>query len=183
MEEGWGRVPAHMSKRERQHVVSCATQLQHAMNVRPVGRRLRSVQPALYQELPLKIEPRRPGPYRFLEVFTWTCALSRVAGDTSDWEVWEPVTLPTWDFQKPTDRAAAWDYIQKVDPDALWVAWPCGPWSVMQYINMRTPAQRRKLHMNRQAARALLQFTAQLAEYQSRRGRLFMGENPQSPPA
>ena len=74
--------------------------------------------------MPVKIEPRRPGPYRFLEVFTWTCALSKVAGDTPDWEAWQPVTLPTWDVQKPADRAAAWEYIQRVDPDALWVAWP-----------------------------------------------------------
>ena len=129
MEEGWDRVPAHMTKRERQHVVSCAMQLQHAMVARPAVHRRRSVQQDRYQELPFKVEPRRPGPYRFLEVFTWTCALSRVAGDTPDWEAWEPVTLPTWDAQKPVDCAAAWENIQRAEPDALGVAWAPGPGS------------------------------------------------------
>ena len=113
MEEGWDRVPAHMNKRERSHVVACAVQLQRAMARRPVGLRKRSVQQARSFDMPVKIEPRRPGPYRFLEVFTWTCALSKVAGDTPNWEVWQPVTLPTWDVQKPADRAAAWEYTRE----------------------------------------------------------------------
>ena len=50
--------------------------------------------------------------------------LSRIAGESADWEVWEPVTSPTWDSLVPAHRAAAWEYIEQVDPDAVWVAWP-----------------------------------------------------------
>ena len=106
--------------------------------------------------------------------------MSRVAGNAPEWEVQGPVTLPTRDMRLSSGRDAAWEYVQRVGPDALWVAWPCGPLSIMQYINMRAPAQRRRLRAKRVAAHALLQFTAKPAEYQRRRGRLFVGKNPET---
>jgi hypothetical protein len=121
-------------------------QLQHVMTGRPASRKRSVEQFAGLAVHESDVKACKPGPYRLLEIFTWTGELSKVAGSAPDWEVWQPVTLPTWDLLQSQDREAAWEYIKHVDPDVLWVAWPCGPWSVMQYINMRTPAQRRPLH-------------------------------------
>ena len=41
----------------------------------------------------------------------------------------------------------AMDYIKEVQPDLLMVAWPCGPWSSLQNINVRTEAQKLALQM------------------------------------
>ena len=73
----------------------------------------------------------------------------------------------------------AMKYLQEVEPDVLMIAWPCGPWSPLQNISMRTEAQRLTLQRNRlQARRTVLSFTRRAALWQRRRGGLVFGENP-----
>ena len=74
-----------------------------------------------------KMSRRRPGPWRILEIFTWTCALTQVACDKG-WSTYEPVTLDSgWDLESPGVQEKAFRYLQEVDPDVVMVAWPCGP--------------------------------------------------------
>jgi hypothetical protein len=42
---------------------------------------------------------RKPGPWRVLEVFTWTCMITIVASKEFGWEGLEPITLPKWDLE------------------------------------------------------------------------------------
>ena len=66
--------------------------------------------------------------FKILEIFTWSCMLSRFA-DGLGWEYLEPVTLPGWDLTDPKVQWEAHQYIDRVDPDFIMLAWPCGPWS------------------------------------------------------
>ena len=146
MEEDWDRVPDQLSVKERRRVVAYALKLEQAFSCDVVPQRPcdRPVMPE-NDVFHASGQGRVPGPYRLLEVFTWTCALSTEAGKDPRWEVWEPLTLPSWDLMDPCVRKEAWDYVKRIDPDVIWAAWPCSPWSVMQFINRRTPCQRRDL--------------------------------------
>ena len=77
---------------------------------------------------------RRNRPFSVLEVFTWTCAISMMAASRG-WIAYEPVTLPGWDLMKDSDYKAALDYIDRVSPDLLVVAWPCTKWSRLQTLD------------------------------------------------
>ena len=69
---------------------------------------------------PLKRRTR----WKVLEVFTWTCLLSRLAFSWG-WEFCEPISLPHWDLRQPQECELALDYIDRCNPDLLMVAWPC----------------------------------------------------------
>ena len=181
MEEAWDRVPDQLSVKERRRVVAYALKLEQAFCEQPLPQRQcdRPVLPC-FDTLQVTSQGRDPGPFRLLEVFTWTCALSRAAGEDPRWEVWEPITLPRWDLMDPRVQKEALEYVRRIDPDVIWAAWPCSPWSVMQFINRRTPRQRRELQRKQKRARVLLDFVSQLAAFQTKRGRIFMGENPKT---
>ena len=126
----------------------------------------------------LKKPPRRPGPLRVLEIFTWTCMVSLVAADLG-WHMLEPVTLPRWDMHCPKARAEAYDYIDRADPDLIVLAWPCTVWSSLQRINRRTDAQRKRLEVRREEQQDLLVFAGEVARRQRWKGRALVGEQPQ----
>ena len=83
-----------------------------------------------------RVTQRRAGPWRILEIFTWTCMVTMTA-DKLGWEAFEPITEPGWNLSE--DRAKARTNLQEVDPDFVVLAPPCSPWSHMQLINQRTP--------------------------------------------
>ena len=112
-----------------------------------------------------------------LEVFTWTCAISLVAS-ARHWEFHEPVTLPRWDLMKSNDYEQALEYIDRVAPDLLVLAWPCGPWSPLQTLGRKTPLQREQLAQKREENRTLLRFVRDAALQQRQRGGALLGENP-----
>ena len=124
--------------------------------------------------------PRRSktGPWRVLELFTWTCMISLCAVHRGNWEMMEPISLPNWDLFRADDREAAIQYLRKADPDLLVVAWPCGPWSVLQGLGNKTPQQLHQLGLKRQKARILLRFVKQAVMEQRARGGAVLGENP-----
>ena len=134
-------------------------------------------------EKPLKKIPRLksvysgPRKWSVLEVFTWTCAISIMAG-ARGWVAHEPVTLPRWNLLCPEDYKSALEYIDRVEPDLLVLAWPCGPWSQLQGLGHKTPYQRQKLEEKRMENRTLLRFVRDAALRQRRRGGALLGENP-----
>ena len=122
---------------------------------------------------------RRAGPWRLLEIFTWTCMVTLVA-HRMGWDTFEPVTLPGWDLNRPEVRTQAREYLREVDPDFVVLAPPCGPWSQIQLINQRTPSQVLELQQKRDQARELLVFVEEGAHCQHSRGRAVVVENPKS---
>ena len=118
--------------------------------------------------------------WRILELFTWSCMLSMTATERGCWEAWEPISLESgWDVSTMAGQDKAMCYIQEVEPDLLMIAWPCGPWSPLQNISVRTEAQKLTLKRKRlQARRTVLSFTRRAALWQRHRGALVFGENP-----
>ena len=118
--------------------------------------------------------------WRILELFTWSCMLSMTATERGCWEAWEPISLESgWDVSTMAGQDKAMRHIQEVEPDLLMIAWPCGPWSPLQNISVRTEAQKLTLRRKRlQARRTVLSFTRRAALWQRRRGALVFGENP-----
>ena len=121
--------------------------------------------------------PRRPKPWSVLEVFTWTCAIS-IAASARGWIADEPITLPGWDLLKDNDYEAALDYIDRVQPDLLVLAFPCTVWSQLQELGRQTPLRRHRLLQKRLQQRKLLRFVRDAAFRQRQRGGALMGENP-----
>ena len=56
------------------------------------------------------------------------------------------------------------------EPDFVAIAWPCGPWSLIQNVNQKTSTQREALRQKRLASRKLLHL----------RGGLHYGSNPEA---
>ena len=121
--------------------------------------------------------------WRILELCTWSCMLSIT--ERGCWEAWEPISLESgWDVSTMDGQNKAMQYLQEAESDVLMIAWPCGPWSPLQNISMRTEAQRLTLQRKRlQARRTVLSFTRRAALWQRRRGGLVFGENPATPKA
>ena len=115
---------------------------------------------------------------RILEVFTFTCMVTRVAFDRG-WHACAPISIEAgYDLLTRDGRQAAWERIEAESPDALVVAWPCDPWSAMQNLNRRRPdTWLRVLHRRRQH-RALTRFATQCELWQTRHNKIFLGENP-----
>ena len=61
-------------------------------------------------------EPRRAGPWRVLEIFTWTCMVTMAAHYKAS-EAYEPITLPGWDLNVPEVKAKARQYLVQIDTD------------------------------------------------------------------
>ena len=124
-------------------------------------------------------EKKRPEKRRWsiLEVFTWTATLSIMAA-ARGWTAHEPITLPHWDLLKDEDYNSALEYIDRVDPDLLVLAWPCTVWSKLKGYGKQTPYRRVRLVMRRKEQRKLLRFVRDAAQRQRRRNKAVVGENP-----
>ena len=128
------------SKGQRRKVTNAANQILLGFDCEKQAKREFHMAQEVKVPRPLK---RRTG-WKILEVFTWTCLLSRLA-DSWGWEFCEPITIPNWDLRQQSDIKAALDYVDRCDPDLLVIAWPCTRWSPMQNMNIKTEAQRQAL--------------------------------------
>ena len=130
-----------------------------------------------HRKPPLRRSLRTSFPWKLIEIYTWSCMITRAAY-ARGWETFEPVTLPGWDIRLPEVQKQAFAYLERIDPDVIVVAWPCGPWSPLQRLNVKTPQQRRALRRKRlEARRTLLSFTRKVVLWQRRRGKAVLGEN------
>ncbi len=121
--------------------------------------------------------PRKPGPWRVVEIFTWSAIITIMAGMLSQWEAWEPITLPRWNLMDKAVRTEAMRYIEMLDVDLAVIAWPCTPWSIMQNLNQK-PHQLRELQIKQNEHRTLPVFVEQVAYRQYVNKRATLGENP-----
>ncbi|CAE7228738.1 RE1, partial [Symbiodinium sp. CCMP2456] len=123
--------------------------------------------------------PRRPGPWRVVEIFTWTMMISMVAAQRG-WMVGQPITLPHFDLRDKGDQAAALQYLDNFQPDFLVVAFPCTAWSTLQNWNVHTAEQRERLARCRAEQRAMLEWV-KIAVWRHRaRGGAVLAENPRT---
>ncbi len=73
---------------------------------------------------PDSVPRRRPGPWRAIEICTWTCMITIMAGVQSGWQGLEPITTPNFDLTTVRGRNDARVWLTTADPDLLIVAWP-----------------------------------------------------------
>ena len=136
----------------------------------------RTSQPLLRDPQPMS-RPQVKSKWSVLEVFTWTCAITMMAASRG-WIAHEPITLPRWNILNHHDYNQALDYIDRVNPDLLVLAWPCTVWSQLQAINATTPWRRSRLAQRRKEQRRILRFVRDACQRQRRRGGAVLGENP-----
>ena len=122
-------------------------------------------------------KPRRKGPLRFIEIFTWSCVMTMTAYDRG-WETFQPVTLPHWDMRQRAHREDARKYLQDVDPDMVMISPECTPWCILQNWNQRTPLQCRELQRKKEDGRESLKFAEEVVQWQFARQRRVLVENP-----
>ena len=96
-----------------------------------------------------KQAPRRSGPWRMLEIFALTCAVTcsmTKAAINRNWQGFEPVVESRWNMTQEEQRSKANDYMNQVEPDLVIVNLPPYPWQhANQRINKRTRPRHRKL--------------------------------------
>jgi len=117
-------------------------------------------------------------PMRLMEIFTFTAMATAVASERG-WQTCNPVSLETgYDLLTHDGRTAAWRHIERENPDALVVAWPCDPWSSIQNLNRQRPDTWLRILHRRTQHRALTKFAARCEKRQRDNHKLFLGENP-----
>ena len=116
---------------------------------------------------------RRSGPWRIVEIFTWSMAFSFAAARRG-----EPLSLPQWDLLDPVHQAQAEAYLDEFQPDFLAIAWPCAKWSILQTFGRRSPDNLQRLAAERQEQRRLLAWVQKVVLKHRARGGAILGENP-----
>ena len=83
-----------MSKGAYRHVRAALKTIQEGM-VEEKGKKNKKVKRTNVEKTlaVASAEPRRAGPWRVLEIFTWTCMVT-MAAHYKGWEAFEPITLP-----------------------------------------------------------------------------------------
>ena len=122
---------------------------------------------------------RRPGPWRIIEIFTWTMAVS-FAAHHRGWEVGEPLTLPNYNLLEPQDQRQASEYIREFDPDFLVVAFPSAVWSELRTFGFRSAEYLERLAARRMEQRKMLGWVQDVFFAHRARGGAVLGENPLS---
>ena len=116
----------YLSKHQRSQVRHNMRELKEIQVLKEKDRKSKKVT----ESLPGRWRSKR-GPWRVIELFTWTCMISMCAVQTGRWEMWEPISLPSWDLQRDDHQAEAHQYLAKADPNLLVIAWPCTEWSIL----------------------------------------------------
>ena len=114
------------------------------------------------------------GKIDFLELFAGTARMSQMAAQ-SGLRCGQPIDLRTGlDLSNPQSQKKVLDILDKQQPTIVFMAPVCGPFSQLQNIN--SP----HVHEKMKRAMPLIDFCIKVAEYQIRRGRYFIIENPQT---
>ena len=161
-----------LNKGQRRRLLAAAKTIQE-------GARAETLE---HESYVVKKVPRTPSlrqRFKILEIFTWSCMVSLTAAQMG-WEFCEPVTLESgWDLTCRETQDRAMQYMKRVSPDLVVVAWPCGPWSPLQQLNVKTETQRQALRAKRRANKPLLAFARRAVLWQRSRGGAVLGENPE----
>ena len=120
----------HLSKGQKRKILRNLQEIADAYTTHEVHVTKIMSKPQCPRPITIKPSARKPGSWRILEIFTWTAMVTMVAGSLSNWDAYEPVTLPRWDLLKRKDQDDAMSYIEERDIDFVVIAWPCTPWSI-----------------------------------------------------
>ena len=114
------------------------------------------------------------GKIDFLELFAGTARMSQMAAQ-SGLRCGQPIDLRTgFDLSNPQSQKKVRDILDKQQPTIVFMAPVCGPFSQLQ--NLHSP----HVHEKMKRAMPMIDFCVKIAEYQIRRGRYFIIENPQT---
>ena len=88
-------------------------------------------------------------------------------------------TKEDFDLSKPSGCQAAMQRLRELRPKRLWLSPECGPYSVVQHANQRTPEQVEPLRKKRELAFRMWQSCIRLTWLQVELGGSFYREQPQ----
>ena len=96
--------------------------------------------------------------------------LSTLALGRAGWTSSPVCSIETgYDLTTRDGQDAAWQLLKHEDPDVVTVAWPCTDWSLMQNLNLNRPEYWRRLLKRRRKSVKMVQFSADVAEWQNKR--------------
>ena len=114
------------------------------------------------------------GKINFLELFSGSARLSAACA-SSNLKVGPPIDLKTgFDLNSRAGQALAMQLILELEPDVVFMAPVCSPWS--SWSNMKTPEERVR---DQQKYMPMVTFCAKVAWHQIKHGRKFIIENPE----
>ena len=114
------------------------------------------------------------GKIDFLELFAGTARMSQMAAQ-SGLRCGQPIDLRTgFDLTNPQSQKKVLDILEKQQPTIVFMAPVCGPFSQLQ--NLNSPY----VHDKMKRAMPMIDFCIKVAEYQIKRGKYFIIENPQT---
>ena len=113
-------------------------------------------------------------PWKVLEIFGGSAALSLVARSTGQWIAIEPVDLIYGnDMLCPKEQQKVLKDLERWEPDLVCLEPPCGPWSSLQNLNPKeTVDLKRAIHM------PFWMFSRAVWDKQHKAGRLVLLEQP-----
>jgi hypothetical protein len=109
------------------------------------------------------------------EVWIWKRQILREAEKRPGWKAGTAISVETgFDLRTEKGQRDAWKVLESESPDLVVLAFPCGPWSVLQNMQKTKNLVKEK----QDADRVFLCFAAKVAKWQQDRDRFFMIENP-----
>ena len=113
-------------------------------------------------------------PWKVLEIFGGSAALSLVARSTGQWIAIEPVDLIYGDdMLSPEEQQKVLNDLDRWEPDLVCLEPPCGPWSSLQNLNPQDLVElKRAIHM------PFWLFSRAVWDKQHKTGRLVLLEQP-----
>ncbi len=115
------------------------------------------------------------GKLDFLELFAGKAVLSYCASQAG-LQTGQPIDINTgYDLNTYEGQQKAWKVIKDGQPEVVYMAVVCGPWSNLQNINDRNMVLKK-----RKQIMPMVRFCVDVAQYQIRTGRKFIIENPET---
>lgn len=156
--------------RDRHHVSASAKEVLEVMNQQFEGEMCGFLEDPFVHFIDLTVNEKNP---LVTEVFTTSQRVTKTAARKGH-KVGEAMSLDTgWDFRRERDRQLAYELVERTKPEFLVIAFPCGPFSPLQFLRRSTTYEARLAE-----GRILMDFGLSLCRLQRANGRHYVLENP-----
>ena len=118
---------------------------------------------------------RRPGPWRMVEIFTWTMVVG-MAACAGNWEVGEPIVEPGFNILETADQERANQYLKAFDPDFVMISYPGCCWEPLLSNEACDPKRCAEKGRERNTQRPILAWIQHVVLELRKKGVAILGE-------